>query len=183
MTLSPHHVSVHGACGRSACVPALSSVWFRASVCGLTIMLLCRPDLTARGFSWFFSVWFGFCFALFLAMPHDLRDPSSPAKDGTSALGSESLESSPPDHRGIPQHPVSKPTKGIRSVRPTTRGQWLLCSDACSEGGSLKTLEWFQTSGSGEVTGTSQSTQQTQMGLRAAGSKRSRLGPRQHLDV
>ena len=65
-------------------------------------MLSCRPDLTARGFSWFFSVWFGFCFALFLAMPHDLRDPSSPAKDGTSALGSESLESSPLDGQEIP---------------------------------------------------------------------------------
>ena len=47
------------------------------------------------GLVWFF-------FALFLAMPHDLRDPSSPARDGTSTLGSESLESSPLDGQGIP---------------------------------------------------------------------------------
>ena len=57
-----------------------------------------------------------------------------------------------------------KPTKGIGSLRSRTRGQRLLCGDACSEEGSLKTLEWFQTSGSQEATGTRQSTQQTQMG-------------------
>lgn len=49
-----------------------------------------------------FFFWFGFCCALFLAMPHDLQDLSSPARDETSALGNENLESSPLEGQGIP---------------------------------------------------------------------------------
>ena len=52
--------------------------------------------------TFFFFFWFGFCFALFLAMSHDLQDLSSPARDETSALSNESLESSPLDSQGSP---------------------------------------------------------------------------------
>ena len=97
-------------------------------------------------------------FCCVLATPHGLRDLSSPTRDRTWALGSESPESYPLDHQGIPSRSSNCKFQGSPSLPgrpgwlvtlllvqpgPATVSQARSCGPPCRGGGWTQGLQKF----------------------------------------